>query len=165
MMRSTTALSVLLTTALLIGGGVFATTSAAQKKVSLDEARVRLEKAKSPVDRTRAYLQISEIVLKELSESISAHDFDALNEWSEQYRQAIFSAREAMVKSGRDAQRDPEGYKDLEILLRQHINWLMNWKRKIPDSRPIDESITTANGIRKEMLDLLFPVIGEKPKG
>ena len=157
------AASVLLALALLIGGRMV--TSAGQKRVTLDEARVRLDKAKSPVDRTRAYLQISEIVLKEVSDRISAHDLNGLSEWSEQYREAISSARETMVASGRDAQRDPEGYKDLEILLRQHLNWLINWKRKIPDNKPLEDSIITANGIRKEMLDLLFPVIGDKPKG
>ena len=165
MRRNTVVVSVLLALALLIHGHSMPTAAAMQKKLSLDEAKGQLDRAKSPVERTKAYIQISEVALKELSQSISAHDFDALNEWCTQYRQAISSARETMVTSGRDAQRDPEGYKDLEILLRQHINWMMNWKRKLADSRPIDESIVTANGIRKEMLDLLFPVIGDKPKG
>src|SRR5262245_56870794 len=78
------------------------------QKPSLDEARVRLDKAKNPVDRARAYLQISDILLKEVGQSISKRDAEALGEWSEQYRQAISSARETMVTSGRDAQRDPE---------------------------------------------------------
>src|SRR5574339_1270254 len=98
--------SVVLAFALLTSERIFSAPAALQKKVSLDEARTRLEKAKSPVDRARAYIQISDIVLRELSVSVSAHDFDALNEWSEQYREAISSARETMVTSGRDPQRD-----------------------------------------------------------
>ena len=67
-----------------------------------------------------------------------------------------------MVTSGRDPQRDPEGYKDLEMLLRQHINILSTWKRKAHDSKPIEDTLVVAIGIRKEMMDLLFPVIGEE---
>jgi hypothetical protein len=87
-----------------------------------------------------------------------------LTEWLDQYRQAITTAREIMLTSGRDPQSEPGGYKDLEITLRQHITWMATWKRKATDSKPIDDSITVASSIQKEMLDLLFPVIGEKPK-
>lgn len=151
---------------LLLGGllliSIVATVPAQQKKVSLDEVKIRLDKARSPVDRTRVYIQLSDALLSEARESIT-HD-DALGVWLEQYRDAISLARETMVSSGRDAQKDPEGYKDLEIRLRHHINSLSGWKRKVRDSKPIEDSLQVAVVIRKEMLDLLFPVIGDKPK-
>lgn len=153
----------LLTVAMLIGGAMMA--AVASEKTSLDEAKARLDRAKSPVERARAYMQISDVLLKEVNVSISKHDNQALSDWSEQYRQAVNSAGETMMASGRDAYRDPEGYMDIEILLRQHINALANWKRKNPDNKPIEDSLSIAVEVRKEMLDMLFPVIGEKPKG
>jgi hypothetical protein len=131
-----------------------------ESKMTLDQAKARLEKARTPVERARAHIQISEIVLREVKENVSLTDRQALEDWMTQYRDAISSARDTMVSSGRDPQRDPEGYKDLEILLRQHINLLSSWKRKVGSSKPIDDSLVTATTIQKEMLDLLFPVIG-----
>jgi hypothetical protein len=136
--------------------------SAAEKKVTLDEARARLDRAKTAVDRARAQCQISDVVLNEVKDNVSLNDTKALNDWLEQYRSAISSARDTMVTSGRDPSRDPEGYKDIEILLRQHINTLVTWKRKAQDSKPIDDTLLVAVGIQKEMMDLLFPVLGEE---
>ena len=138
------------------------TSSAEEKKLTLDEARARLERARTPVERARAQCQISDVVLKEVKDNVSLSDTKALNDWLEQYRDAITSARDTMVTSGRDPQRDPDGYKDLEILLRRHINTLASWKRKAQDSKPIDDTLVVAIGIQKEMMDLLFPVIGER---
>ena len=136
---------------------------AAEKKMTLDEARARLERARTPIERARAHIQISDVVLQEVRDNVSLSDTKALSDWLEQYRSAICSARDTIVTSGRDPQRDPEGYKDLEILLRQHINTLSTWKRKAHDSKPIEDTLMVAISIQKEMMDLLFPVLGEKP--
>jgi hypothetical protein len=137
-------------------------TRAAEKKATLDEARSRLEHARTPVERARAQCEISDVMLNQVKENVPLSDTRTLNDWLEQYRSAISSARDTMVTSGRDPQRDPEGYKDLEMLLRQHINILSTWKRKAHDSKPIEDTLVVAIGIRKEMMDLLFPVIGEE---
>jgi len=159
--RLPTCLLLILHTFLISGALTCSIARAAEKKTALDEARARLERAKTPVERARAQCQISDVVLKEVKDNVSLNDTKTLSDWLEQYRSAISSARDTMVTSGRDPARDPDGYKDLEILLRQHINTLATWKRKAADTRPIDDTLVVAIGIQKQMMDLLFPVIGE----
>ena len=164
-MRFRRSLSILLLIALSVSAVITSDILAtSEKKVALDEVKARLEKAKTPVERALIQIQISDIILKEVKDSVSLNDTKTLSEWLEQYRQAIASAREAILASGRDPQTESEGFKDLEILLRQHITWLNTWKRKAADTKPIEESLIVASSIQKEMLDLLFPIIGEKTK-
>ena len=137
---------------------------ASEKKVALDEVKARLDRARTPVERVLIQIQISDLLLREVKDNVSLNDTKSLSDWLEQYRETISMARETILNSGRDPQREPDGFKHLEIQLRQHITWLISWKRKATDSKPIEESIAMASSIQKEMLDLLFPIIGEKKR-
>jgi hypothetical protein len=137
---------------------------ASEKKASVEEVKARLDKARTPVERTMIHIQISDILLRDVKDNVSLNDAKTLTDRLEEYRAAISMARETILSSGRDPTTAPGGYKELEMLLRQHITWLHSWKRKAADSKPIEDSLVMANSIQKEMLDLLFPVIGDKPK-
>jgi hypothetical protein len=129
-------------------------------KLTLDEAQSRLQQATKPIDRTITYIQISDILLRHIRTSVPLKDTDAVSDWMAQYREAITAAQQTIVASGRDAQAYPQGYMDLEMVLRQHIRWLGDWRGGLIDQerRPIDETMDIAVAIRQQMLDLLFPV-------
>jgi hypothetical protein len=129
-------------------------------KVTLEQAQSRLQRSTKPVERTKAYVQISDILLRYVHTSVPNDDIDQLTDCLQQYQDAILSARQTMVASGRDAQRDPEGFKDLEVVLRQHVRWLGDWRRGLPDNqrKPLDDAMETADAVRQEMLELLFAV-------
>ena len=129
-------------------------------KVTLGQARNLLEQSKKPVDRTKAYVQLSDILIRYVHLNVPRNDPASTREWLEQYQEAILSARDEIVTSGRNAQRHPEGYRDLEIVLRRHIRWLSDWRLGLVDQEraPIEATMKTASEIRSEMLGLLFPV-------
>ena len=129
-------------------------------KLTLNEARDLLQQSTKPVDRTKAYVQLSDILIRYVHSNIPRNDADATRAWLEEYQGAILSARETMLASGRDAQRHPEGYRDLEVILRRHIRWLSDWRIGLVDQErmPLEDTMKTATAVRGEMLQLLFPV-------
>lgn len=128
-------------------------------KLTLGEVQTLLQQSKEPVERTRIYVQLSDILIRQFHSSTGSGT-DRTPDWLEQYEGAILSARETIMNSGRNAQRDPEGFKELEIALRRHIRWLNDWRIGLRDQErlEIDDTIETATTIRGQMLALLFPV-------
>ena len=155
-------LSTLVLEALFCGCAVRAPVSVVEipSKLTLDEAQDRLHQSTKPVDRTMTYIQISDILLRHVRSSVPLKDTEAVSDWMEQYRDAITSAQQTIVASGRDAQLYPQGYMDLEVVLRQHIRWLRDWRGGLPDQerRPIDQTMSAAVAIHQQMMDLLFPL-------
>jgi hypothetical protein len=129
-------------------------------KLTLVEVRNLLQQSTKPVERAKAYVQLSDILIRYVHSNIPRNDAEATREWLEQYQDAILSARETMLASGRDAQRHPEGYREIEISLRRHIRWLSDWRMSLVDQErtPIEDTMKTATAVRGEMLQLLFPV-------
>jgi hypothetical protein len=156
------AMSALLFHALLTSCAVRTETSlmGEPSRLTLGQARDLLEQSTNPVDRARAYVQVSDILIRYVHSDIPRNDADATREWLDQYQDAILSARQTMLASGRDAQRHPEGYRELEISLRRHIRWLSDWRIGLVDEEraPFDDTVRTATAVRGEMLQLLFPV-------
>ena len=156
------AMSALLFHALLTSCAVRTETSlmGEPSKLTLGQARNLLEQSTKPVDRAKAYVELSDILIRYVHSNIPRTDADATREWLEQYQDAILSARQTMLASGRDAQRHPEGYRELEIILRRHIRWLSDWRIGLVDEErtPVEDTMKTATAVRGEMLQLLFPV-------
>lgn len=134
--------------------------------LTLGEARDILQQATKPVERAKAYVQLSDILIRYVHSMMPRNDAEATREWLDQYQDAILSARETMLASGRDAQRHPEGYRELEISLRRHIRWLNDWRIGLVDQErtSIEDTMKTATAIRGEMLQLLFPVFTPDPR-
>jgi hypothetical protein len=161
------AIGMLLLSALFAGCAVREETSlmGEPSKLSLRQARSLLQQSTEPVARTIAYVHLSDILIRNAHSKTPSDDSDERN-WLDQYQEAILSARETITTSGRDAQRDPEGFKELEIVLRRHIRWLNDWRMGMvdPERSEIEDTMRTATAIRGEMLGLLFPVVIQNPR-
>jgi hypothetical protein len=55
-----------------------------------------------PVDKTRSYITISQILLDFVGDSARTQDIEGMTSLLEQYTMAVQAARDAMVNSGRD---------------------------------------------------------------
>jgi hypothetical protein len=113
----------------------------------------------NPVEKTKSHIVISRIFLDFAAGAAREGDFDAMQPILTQYVNAIRSARDAIMNSDRDAQRRPEGYRDLELILREHVRRLEDYRRALNvDQRvPVEEALKVATTIREEMLRKLFP--------
>jgi hypothetical protein len=133
--------------------------SAKQRSERLAAERGNLTEVTDPVSRTRSYITISEILLSFASEAIRDGAIGDVKPLMDQYIMAVEGGRDAIIDSGRDAERRPDGYKDLEIAMREQLRLLEDMSRKLSldDRKPIEGAIAAATSVRDEMLERLFP--------
>jgi hypothetical protein len=123
-------------------------------KVTLSEAEKQLQSSKEPIQRTRSYIQLSDILLRharnDTFQSSSGNAEVLLN----QYRDSILSAQHTLQGLRKSAQKYPKEYMKFEVVLRHHIRWLSDWKLELAGSEqaPISEAMDTAVGVREELL-------------
>src|SRR5262249_61397151 len=74
---------------------------------------------RSPLQRTKSYIAISQLLLDFVSSAAEDHDIEAMGKRLDHYTSAIRSARDTIVSSDGDPVRKPAGFKDLELALRE----------------------------------------------
>ena len=132
---------------------------ASQRSERLAVERGNLVDLTDPVPRTRSYITISEILLSFVADAAREQDSENLSVLLDQYLTAIRAARDTMVESGRDAKRQPEGYRDLERALRGQTRLLREISvQLLADQRQrVESAAAVAMSVQKEMLGLLSP--------
>ena len=149
---------------LVAGCGVRLTKMKATKRAELlATERGRLSELTDPVERTKAYIVISNILVSFASDAVKDGTIEELAVLMDQYVTAIESASDTMAASKRDPERRPQGYRDLELALRSQTRLLRDiGNQLLVDQRePLDRAAATASSIREELLQLLFP---QKPR-
>ena len=119
-------------------------------KLTLSEAEKQLQESKQPIQRTRNYIQISDILLRNARSETPPNSEALLN----QYRDSILSAQDNLTSLKKSAKRYPKEYMKFETTLRHHIRWLSDWKLELAtsDQAPVTDAMDTAIGIREELL-------------
>jgi hypothetical protein len=133
--------------------------TATQRGERLAIERGRLSDMTNPVGRTKSYITISHLLLSFASDALREQNTNDLSGLMDQYITTIRSARDTMILSDRDAERRPDGYKDLEIALRGQLRLLQDISRVLlaEQREPVDRAITVGTSVREEILRLLFP--------
>src|SRR5262245_59340777 len=90
----------------------------------LQREKDKLTRQTDPVERTKTYIAVSEILLSLASDAIKSGEPEVLDKRLAEYVDTIRDARETMMKTGRDAHKKPKGFKELEIALRRQIRTL-----------------------------------------
>jgi hypothetical protein len=124
----------------------------------LQKERDKLNRQTDPVDRTKTYIAISEILLSLASDSVKNGEPEALGKHLTEYLSTVRDAHQTMMKTGRDAHRKPKGFKELEIALRRQIRMLDDLGRTVTyDHRdPVDKAKAEVSGIREDVFRALF---------
>jgi len=124
----------------------------------LQKERDKLGRQTDPVDRTKTYISISEILLSLASDAIKSGEPEAMGKHLTEYVGTVREAHQTMMKTGRDAHRKPKGFKELEIALRRQINMLNDLGRTVTfDQRdPIDKAKAEVSSMREDVFRALF---------
>jgi hypothetical protein len=149
-----------LTVVLMAGCGVRLSRMNDQDKAErLATERGRLQELTNPVEKTRSHILISAILLDFAGAAMAENNLDGMRTLLNQYVTTITAARDVMTDSDRDAERNPAGYKDLEVSLRQQIRYLQEMARSVAfdDRAPVEAALNRAETIRDEMIRKIFP--------
>ena len=125
--------------------------SIAQSKAEeqLRKERSNLSRTTDPVSHTKIDIKITDLLITLIEDAARAGDDKKVEQYLSDYSNTIADAHLTMMKSGKDAHKHPDGYKDLEILLRKQ-------QRQLSDAGKLMEieNRDRADKVRKQASDI-----------
>ena len=123
--------------------------SQSEKGERLAIERGRLSELKDPMQRSKSYVRISDLLLDFIAGAANDRDVEAMSSLLDQYTSAIRSARDIVASSELGPTLKPAGYKDLELALRRQARRLRDIGATLgADERlPVDRALAAATSL------------------
>ena len=138
----------------------FCCNAIAQSKaeVQLQKERSNLTRTSDPVSRTKIEIKISDLLITLMTDAARAGEDKRAEQYLSDYSNAISDAHLTMMKTGKDAHKHPEGYKDLEISLRKQQSRLSDAGKLMDiDSREaVDKVRKQASAISDQLVKTML---------
>jgi ElaB/YqjD/DUF883 family membrane-anchored ribosome-binding protein len=134
--------------------------SIAQSKAEeqLKKERSSLTRTTDPVSRTKIEIRISDLLITLMTEAARAGEDKRAEQYLNDYSNTISDAHLTMMKTGKDAHKHPEGFKDLEISLRKQQSRLSDAGKLMDvDSRDaVDKVRKQASNISDQLVKTML---------
>jgi ElaB/YqjD/DUF883 family membrane-anchored ribosome-binding protein len=134
--------------------------SIAQSKAEeqLKKERSSLARTTDPVSRTKIEIRISDLLITLMADAARAGDDKKAEQYLSDYSNTISDAHLTMMKTGKDAHKHPQGYKDLEISLRKQQSRLSDAGKLMDiDSREaVDKVRKQASAISDQLVKTML---------
>jgi hypothetical protein len=144
----------------LFAAALFAAPLAALPQQSrLDRERARFQAETDPVRRAKALARLGDEKLNALQQELAAGEFDAARNLMEVHLKNVKSTFEGLQASGRDAEKKPDGFRQLEMHIRRSIRSLGEAILSMPheERERFGEIKGELEEIDRELLRMLFP--------
>jgi succinate dehydrogenase flavin-adding protein (antitoxin of CptAB toxin-antitoxin module) len=146
---------------------VAGTAAAADK---LGEMQARFDQEKNPVHRAKLLEKLGDAEFDEARRAFKANDLSTVATVLEKYRDNVRVAFEGLKKKRTDAQKDSNGYRQLEIHVRRGIREADEIILRVPEEYqpPLQIVRRDLDGMDKELIRMLFHHRDEQstvPKG
>lgn len=154
--------------AALLGGGIGAHAGwiSATPQENSEALRAAWKAEADPVRKSKLLTRMGEAQLGRLRQQAAAGRYEEALKAIEEYRDDVKATHSALRASGRDAERKPAGFKQLQIHLRKGIRVLNDTILQLPvDMRQFFEPVRRdLDEIDKDLIEALFPRRPEKKK-
>jgi len=141
--------------------GIVATASllCAKHEANEQELEARINSETNPTKKAKLAIQIAALKLGEAVDAYDHNQFDQGPKLIDTYCGWMKNAWQLLEKSGRDASRKPQGFKDLDIALRENARRLDDLARRTPyaDRPDIEHAGAEIDAIHAQVLAALFP--------
>jgi hypothetical protein len=145
---------------LLIGVPTFLEgASSAPRSETEAQLLARLEKEHDPVKKSQEETRLARIKLLQAIQAYEQGNIERGAQLVSAYLGTIKESWQILRSSGRNAARHPQGFKDLDIELREDARLLGDLKQRISyfDREPIEKTEKEVEQVRTEVLLALFP--------
>jgi hypothetical protein len=143
---------------LLVGAGLQVATPAWARDT---EAKLlnKLEREHNPVKRAKLEVRLGKLKLDQAFEDYRQGSFPASLKSLNAYQERMRNAWTELESSGRSAVRKPQGYKQLEITLRESRRRLVDFESRISydQRRQVEKIRKETERLHNRVLDALFP--------
>jgi len=135
-------------------------------ETALQKERTNLSKTNDPVDRSKTEIKISDLLITLLTDAARAGNEKQVEQYLNDYSNTIADAHLTLMKTGKDAHKHPEGFKDLEISLRKQQRQLADVAKLVDvDSRDaIDKVRKQASDISDQLVKTMLLRDSNAPK-
>jgi hypothetical protein len=131
-----------------------------------NEARLqaRLEREQNPVKRAKLEIRLGRVKLLQAIDAFDKRDTPECHRLLAAYLERMRSAWATLQGSGRQAWRHPQGFKELDIALREDTRFLEDFAHRVPyhERAPMEKVAQEVEHLRSEVLRALFP--SERPR-
>lgn len=126
-----------------------------------------LEREQNPVKKSKYATRLARLKLQQANDAYAKSDFDQGQKLLDDYLKWVRSSWDLLKGSGRPADRKPEGFKELDIALREDARRFEDLQHRVPftDRDPLKKAAQEAEKIRVEVLAALFPNGEARGKG
>jgi hypothetical protein len=123
------------------------------------ELRARFQKETDPVRKARQVALLADSEFRGMHEKIDAGDLAAAAEIAGQVRDEAAASKNALDAKSRDAEAHPDGYKQLEISVRESVRRLDDIMVGLAkdEQKPLAEVRAELDTLDREMIHQLFP--------
>jgi hypothetical protein len=146
---------------LLIGVAVFlAGVSSAPPSETEAQLLARMQKEHDPVRKSKEATRLARIKLRQAIQAYDQGNTEQGAQLVSAYLGRIKDSWQILKSSGRNAARAPQGFKELDIELREDARMLGDLKRRISyfERGPLEKAEKEVDQVRDEVLQALFPV-------
>jgi hypothetical protein len=119
----------------------------------------RFERETKPVKKSIYATHLAQLKLQQASDAYAKDDLDQGQKLLDEYLKWVKSSWDVLKSSGRPAERKPQGFKELDIALREDVRQFGDLEHRVPftDREPVTKAAQEAEKIRGEVLAVLFP--------
>lgn len=144
---------------LLVLAGWSAVELAARRRDNEADLLARLQREQNPVKKAKYEVRLGRLKLHQAIRSFDQSDLEPCMTLLSAYMGRMQSAWELLRQSGRDASRKPEGFRELEIALREDSLTLRDFVHRVPyDHRaPAEKIAADVADLRAQVIKALFP--------
>jgi len=123
------------------------------------DLKARIEREQNPVKKAKYEIRLGRVILTEATVAYDKGDPDRCNALASDYLAHIKDAWQLLRGTGRNPLKKPDGFRDLDIALREDARLLDDLQHRIPyDERdPVTKVAQEINRIHGEVIQALFP--------
>jgi len=113
----------------------------------------------NPVKKAKYEVRLGQLKLKQAFESYGQGDFERSRNLLDEYLRRVKDAWETLATSGREASRKPQGYKELDIALREARRELEDFETRISfeERAAVEEVRKETEDLSNRVFNALFP--------
>jgi hypothetical protein len=127
--------------------------------------QARLDRERNPVKKAKLEVRLGRLKLRQAFDAYDRGDFKGCWKLFDAYLERMQSAWTSLAASGRQASRKPDGFKQLDIALRESRRSLADFETRVTfaEREQVEKIKRQTEQLRSRVLDALFPQ-GPSPK-
>ena len=131
----------------------------ARREYTEQELFARIQREGDPVKKAKYQIQLGRLKLQQAIERYGRDDQEHGQPLLSAYLEQMKGAWETLEKSGRPAVKKPQGFRELDIALREDARLLEDLKRRTPylDRAPVEKIADGVEKLHEKVLQAIFP--------